>query len=91
MPTPSPGFRAIQVAVREHVHADLRREAFDKNTSISEILRGLLTEHLAGRTGDEDLRRAFEAGRRAERERIIAAVQRQAPVVGLPTQPPGQR
>lgn len=88
MPTPSPGFRAIQVAVRERVHADLRREAFDKNTTISEILRGLVTDHLAGRASDDDLRQAFEAGRRAKRERIVATITRSPTSFGLPTQLP---
>jgi len=87
MPTTSPGHRAIQIAVKDQVHADLRREAFERDTTVSHILRRLITDHLDGRTtGDVELRQAYEAGRRAERERIVAAIQRSAP--GLPTKPP---
>ena len=86
MPTASPGCRIVQVAVRDRIHADLRREAFEQDTSISDILRRLVDDHLANRASADELQQAFDAGRRAERERIIAALQR--PANGLPRHPP---
>lgn len=86
MPTPRPGFRSVQIAVPEHVHAALRREAFERRTAVSVILRDLIGQHLAGRPRADELNRAFEAGRRAERDRLIATLQQ--PAAGLPTQRP---
>lgn len=83
MPTPRPGFRSIQIAVPARLHADLRRQAFDQNTAVSVILRRLIEHHLAGRPSADELSRAFEAGRRAERDRIVATLQRPT---ALPTQ-----
>ena len=89
MPTVRAGFRSIQIAVPARVHGDLRREAFEQNTTVSSILRRLIEHHLAGRPSADELNRAFEAGRRAERERMVATLQR--PTAGLPTQRPPTR
>ena len=76
-------------------HKELRLRALQEDRPVSELCRELIATYLSDAAAHDDarLRAAYEAGARAERERIVASAlcppENRRP--GLPTQPPTAR
>lgn len=76
------------------LHKRLRIQALNEGRPASDLCRELIEEYLLDEDAQDGarLRAAYEAGVRAERERITAALRPSTPAgPGLPTSPPLRR
>lgn len=91
MSKPSAGFTRYTLDLPKALHKRLRIKALLEGRPVSDLCRELIVNYLRDDDSQDELRlrAAYEAGVRAERERIERAL-RPAPRtgVGLPTQPP---